>query len=218
MQCSYILKIGIPSNSIVPEVPDTTTFMALRFDCVQLIWIKVLWISGRNFTNVETSLSGLWFSADVGWGHYKSLYWCNHYHRRFCGICHVQCGDPPGLNQLWPCLPRRRAETVCSLDGGGSEHSSRDIQVLHTIWPKMTPNPLTMSMTRYSKVNDKARCSSLTVVYRNPYHERFPFLATCDDHKALCLNGNTCFLYMFLNVPATYKSMQVTSRKAQLIS
>jgi hypothetical protein len=79
------------------------------------------------------------------------------------------------------------------------------VSFLHTVWPEMRPN------------KEKVRLSSLIAVHRDSYHERFPFLATGDNDKALCLNRNTCFLYMFLNVPETYKCMQVTSSKAQLI-
>jgi len=114
----------------------------------------------------------------------------------------------------------RKEEIVCSLDGGGTKLSSAHLKgqlPAQSVTPAATYPRLNMLMSRYRTVKEKVGCSLLIVVHRDPYHERFPFLATCDDDKALCLNCNTCFLYMFLNVPATYKYMQVTSCKAQLM-
>ena len=129
-------------------------------------------------------------------------------------------GDPPGHNWLWPCLQMRKEEIVCSLDGGGTKLSSANLESqfpAQSVTQAATYPRLIMLMSRYRRVKEKVGCSLLIAIHRDPYHERFPFLATCDDDKALRLNCNTCFLYMFLNVPAKYKCMQVTSCKAQLM-
>lgn len=126
------------------------------------------------------------------------------------------CGDPPSCKWLWPCLQMRKEETVCSLDGSGTKLSSAHLKgqlPAQSVTQATTYPHLNMLLSRDRRVKEKVRCNSLIVVHRDPYHERFPFLATCDNNKALCLNCNTCFLYMFLNVPATHKCTQVTSCK-----